>query len=185
MYFPGFKVPPHCSAANRNAGDAPRTHLGTFDEAARRPQCLTQRHVFPQALLLTGMNTCPEHARRVVVTVDTQGFESTFHVGHRLVIEPDELRGLLHAHPFDEHIVLDAHAAQQVAGIAATGTEAGEFLFQHDHIRPERLEFQRGRQPGKAGADHDHIGLRVTFEGRLQISRSLYPSPQTAKLQRC
>ncbi|MCY1444001.1 hypothetical protein D9M71_604460 [compost metagenome] len=91
------------------------------------------------------MNRGPNHARRVVITVDAQRRQAPLHVGHGLVVEPDELRCLLLPHTFYEELVLDSHAAEQIARIAPTGTEAGELLLQHDHIRTERSQFQRGR----------------------------------------
>ena len=66
------------------------------------------------------------------------------------------------ASPCPWSTVSDEHA-----GVAAAGPVSGDLLLQDDDVGVgiELLEEERGPEAGESGADHDDVGVPVTFEG--------------------
>ncbi len=74
-----------------------------------------------------------------------------------------------------EHIA-EARQARPVAveeaAVAATGPDPAARGLEHDHVQPglPPLQLERRPEPGEAGADDGHVGLRVAVErGLLRV----------------
>jgi hypothetical protein len=52
-----------------------------------------------------------------------------------------------------------------LAVVAAGRAEPHIFGFEHDYVVTGLAQVQRRRQPGKAGADHHHVGVRALIKG--------------------
>ncbi len=163
------------SAEQEGWRDAARPHVGMVQVLCGRAELHPQLHALAQLFLLRGMDAGADHARGAVVAVDAMLGKLAFDVRHALVVEADDPGRLLAAHALEEQFVFQSLAADQVAGVASAGAEAGELALQDDDFRAPGGELQRGRQPGEAGADDHDVGADVALEPGLEVAGLFEP----------